>query len=197
MGRFFVTRLPIALPSPRALVLAVLLGVVGCYPAPPDPGAGLGISEDAILGVVRSMQGSAELAAVNAAAYATALPSGALINVYVSDEGHDWYTAIAPEREGSGSIVPEGTLIVREVLGNDDAVATITLMYKGAPGYNPDLGDYWFGVTDPAGDPVVEDGVPQVGRLEACYGCHLDRPDDDFLFGVPAAQRPPATPAAR
>jgi hypothetical protein len=196
MGRFFVARLPIVRPSPRGLVLAVLLGVSGCYPAPPEA-ADLGISEDAILGAVRSMQGSTEFAPMNAAAYATALPSGALINVYVSDEGHDGYAAIAPERAGSGAVVPEGTLIVREVLGDDDAVATITLMYKGAPGYNPELGDYWFGVTDPAGEPKVEDGVPQVGRLEACYGCHLDRPDDDFLFGVPAVHRPPATPAAR
>jgi hypothetical protein len=197
MGRFFVAGLPIALPSPRALALAVLLGGTACYPAPPEAGADLGISEDAILTAVRTMEGSAAFAPMNGAAYVTALPSAALINVYVSDEGHDRYAAIAPERAGSGAVVPEGTLIVREVLGDDDAVATITLMYKGAPGYNPDLGDYWFGVTDPSGTPVAVDGVPQVGRLEACYGCHLDRPDDDFLFGVPAAQRPPATPAAR
>jgi hypothetical protein len=197
MGRFFVAGLPIERPSPRALVLAVLLAGAGCYPAPPTAGADLGTSEDAILSAARTMHGSSGFTAMNAAPYTTALPSAALVNVFVSDEGHDWYAAVAPEREGTGIVLPEGTLIVREVLGDDGEVATLTLMYKGAPGYNPDLGDYWFGVADPTGEPVVEDGVAKVGRLEACYGCHVDRPDDDFLFGVPAVQRPPATPAAR
>jgi hypothetical protein len=196
MGRFFVAGLPIARPGPRALVLAVLLGASACYPAPPEA-ADLGTSEDAILTAVRTMEGSETFAAMNGAAYVTALPSAAFINVFVSAEGHDGYAAIAPEREGSGSSVPEGTLIVREVLDADGAVATLTLMYKGAPGYNPDLGDFWFGVTNPAGEPAVEDGVVQLGRLEACYGCHLDRPDDDFLFGVPVVHRPASTPAAR
>jgi hypothetical protein len=95
-------------------------------------------------------------------------------------------------------------MIVRAVLGAGGATETITLMYKGAPGYNPDLGDFWFGVTDASGEPRIVDGVAQLGRLEACYGCHADRGDDDFLFGVPATNRVlvadhpgPRTPAAR
>jgi hypothetical protein len=59
-------------------------------------------------------------------------------------------------------------------------------------------------VTDASGEPRIVDGVAQLGRLEACYGCHADRGDDDFLFGVPAINRVlvadhpgPRTPAAR
>jgi hypothetical protein len=48
-------------------------------------------------------------------------------------------------------------------------------------------------VTDLNGSPIVEDGVPRSGRLADCYGCHLPRESDDFLFGVPAADRGSAT----
>jgi hypothetical protein len=203
MGRFYVAGLPTAQPSPRALVLAIVLGTTACYGAPPET-AELGVDEEELLTAVRSMEGSNSFAPMNAAPYPTALPSAAPIDVFVSTTSHAWYAAIAPENEGSGVVVPEGTMIVRAVLGAGGATETITLMYKGAPGYNPDLGDFWFGVTDASGEPKVVDGVAQVGRLEACYSCHAERADDDFLFGVPAINRVlvtdhpgPRTPAAR
>jgi hypothetical protein len=74
------------------------------------------------------------------------------------------------------------------------AVKSLTLMYKGPPGYNPDLNDFWFGVTDPQGVPVQENGKAKLGRLEECYSCHLGRSNDGYLFGVPADVRPDVTP---
>jgi len=63
-------------------------------------------------------------------------------------------------------------------------------MYKGPAGYNPDLGDYWFGVTDVRGVPLTDDqGRQRVGRMTECYSCHADRAEDDDLFGVPAIHR--------
>jgi hypothetical protein len=53
-------------------------------------------------------------------------------------------------------------------------------------GYDPTLGDWWFAVTDANGKPLVDQGVVQVDRLQACHQCHLERAHDDYLFGVPA-----------
>jgi hypothetical protein len=109
------------------------------------------------------------------------------INCYVAGDVDD-YKKIHPERTGAGVTLPWGTVIVREVLDANRRITKLTVMAKGPPGYDPSLGDWWFAVTDPAGTPLVENGVPQVGRMAACHGCHLDRPQDDFLFGVPAAR---------
>jgi hypothetical protein len=94
-----------------------------------------------------------------------------------------------PERKGSGVVVRPGTLLIREVLGPRGEVAKLTLIVKGPPGYNPDLADFWFGVTDPDGTPVVDNGVKQLGKLTECYSCHLARATDGYLFGVPLDDR--------
>lgn len=97
------------------------------------------------------------------------------------------YRRIHPERTGANVTLLPGTMIVREVLDANRQVTKLTVMAKGPYGYDPTLGDWWFAVTDTGGTPLVENGVPMVGRLTQCHGCHLDRTHDDFLFGVPAA----------
>jgi hypothetical protein len=108
------------------------------------------------------------------------------INSYVWGDLAD-YRRIHPEENGSHVMVAVGTVIVREVLDASGGAAKLTVMAKGPPGYDPSLGDWWFGVTDPAGKPIIEDGVPKLGRLTECHECHLERAADDFLFGVPEA----------
>jgi hypothetical protein len=170
-----------------SVCVAAVLALGGCYGGP--PGATLSVDEDAILSTLQAFDDSPAFVRLNQSAYPTALPSQAMINVWVSSHAYAPYAMIVPDAEDSGVLVPEGTLLVREVLGDSGAVETLTLMYKGPEGYNPDLGDWWFGVTDTAGVPTRKDGVRQAGRLEACYSCHLDRAGDDFLFGVPATTR--------
>jgi hypothetical protein len=110
------------------------------------------------------------------------------IDVYISEDARD-YRRIHPETSGSGVTMPVGTVIVRNVLDATGAISKVTLMGKGPAGYDPTIGDWWFGVTDPAGNPLPEDSGtgPQVGRLTECHGCHIPRATDDYLFGVPAA----------
>ena len=110
------------------------------------------------------------------------------INVFVSQKSKD-FQKIHPESTGSRVSLPVGTLIVRQVLDANGQVTKVTLMGKGPAGYDPTLGDWWFGVTDPSGVPLVDDAGPQVGRLTQCHGCHLPRADDDYLFGVPEADQ--------
>jgi uncharacterized membrane protein YgcG len=153
------------------------------------------VDEAAIMSTLGGHRDSPAFVRLNDAPYPTALGTGADINVYVSTNGYAAYASITPEVTGSGVTVPEGTLIVREVLEPSGAIKTLTLMYKGPKGYNPDLGDFWFGVTDPAGKPVPDPaGAPKIGRLAECYSCHTPRASDGWLFGVPADVRPVVTP---
>jgi hypothetical protein len=120
---------------------------------------------------------------INRAPYGSTVGSFNL-DVYVSQAARS-YGRIHPETTGSGVSLPPGTLIVRQVLDAQGQVTKVTLMAKLAAGYDPTLGDWWFGVTDPAGVPLVDGAGPQVGRLTDCHGCHLPRAGDDYLFGVP------------
>jgi hypothetical protein len=147
------------------------------------PAAPLGVDEASLLSMLPGYAQSPGFSRLNGAPYVTALPGGADVNVWVSMNAYAAYAGIAPEANGSGIVTPEGTMLVREVLGAGGEVAKLTLMYKGPAGYNPPVGDFWFGVTDAR-------GVPQkMGKLEECYGCHQERAHDGYLFGVPAAVR--------
>lgn len=120
---------------------------------------------------------------INRAPYASTVGSFH-INVYVNQAARS-FRRIHPETTGSGIVLPPGTLIVRQVLDAQGQVTKVTLMAKQAAGYDPTLGDWWFGVTDPAGVPLDDGSGPQVGRRTECHGCHLPRAQDDYLFGVP------------
>lgn len=101
------------------------------------------------------------------------------INVYV-DGDVGAYRKIHPETTGTGATtLAVGTLIVREVFDANGQVSKLTLMAKGPSGYDPRIGDWWWGEADPAGNPT------KLGRLTECHGCHLPRATDDYLFGVP------------
>jgi hypothetical protein len=173
-----------------ATVVVATLGT-GCMIPDPEPLTAdaapatvpLGVDEASLLSMLPSYTTSPAFSRLNLAPYATALPGGSDVNVWVSMNAYAAYAGIVPDVDGSGIVAPEGTMLVREVLGASGVVAKLTLMYKGPPGYNPGVGDYWFGVTDVRGVPE------KTGRLGECYGCHQDRADDGFLFGVPADVR--------
>jgi hypothetical protein len=80
----------------------------------------------------------------------------------------------------------------------DSPPHALSVMYKAPPGYYPDMGDLWLGVTDASGNPALDDaGAPRIGRLTECASCHAARASDGYLFGVPAAVRPKVvTPTA-
>ncbi len=158
----------------------VTLPDAGAEPPPPDARTmdavdRLMISEAANVGA---------FALINRRPYASSLTGVGNINVYISEDART-YRQIHPETMGSGVTLPPGTLIVRQVLDATGAVAKVTLMAKQATGYDPTLGDWWFGVTDPTGVPLEDANGPQVGRLTDCHSCHIPRATDDFLFGVP------------
>ena len=143
-------------------------------------GTGPSELDEASLDRVESYRGMAK---INERPYTSDLGSFG-INCYVAGDVAE-YRKIHPERSGSNVTVARGTIIVREVLDGTQQVTKLTIMAKGPPGFDPSLGDWWFGVTDPRGVPLVENGALMFGRLTQCHECHIDRARDDFLFGVP------------
>jgi hypothetical protein len=154
-----------------------------------------GVDEAVVLSSVTNgaYKYSPQFAPVNRVAYASTAAAGIEINVWATSADVGSYAKIAPERSGSNVVLNPGAMIVREVLKNG-AVVKLTLMVKGPPGYNPDLGDFCFGVTDPEGVPLIDNGKKLTGKLSQCYGCHIPRKDDGYLFGVSEdARTPPAS----
>jgi hypothetical protein len=122
---------------------------------------------------------------------------------WVSTSSLSQYLKFAPDLPAPNTLMPVGTIIVRAVYGTpvDAAVqdqatqtaAKITLMVKGPPGYDPDLGDWWFAVTDRDGTPIpyANSTSPQQGQMQECHSCHLMQRTitNDFMFGVLTTDR--------
>jgi hypothetical protein len=136
-----------------------------------------------------SYQSSPAFTEVTRDAYPSVAAPGASVREWVSPFALAAYAMISPGVTGSNVTLPEGAAIVRAVIDADGGVDELTVMAKGPPGYNPDLGDWWFGVTDPAGAPLETDAGPLLGRLPECYSCHTPRSADGYLFGVPLDDR--------
>lgn len=118
--------------------------------------------------------------------YTSTLPPNPQIELWISSGARTAYDRIRPDARGSNVTLPRGTLIVREV-HDGGRVAKLTIMGKGEPGSNPPVGDWWFAVTTPTGEPLLEAGVRLIGKLPQCVACHDERGADDYLFGVTAA----------
>jgi hypothetical protein len=112
------------------------------------------------------------------------------VSVYVQGDVADYRTA-HPDSTAPNPTIAVGTVIVREVHDPQGAIAKLTIMAKGPAGYDPSIGDWWWGEADPQGVPLVVDGTPRVGRLDDCHGCHLPRAAEDYIFGVAKADQRP------
>jgi hypothetical protein len=173
------------MPFVIALFAAPCLGCLGGIAADQT----VELDDSAILDAVAHYRDPASFDHVSRGAYASALGGSSYIELYASSTAAVPYASIAPEVSGSAAKIPEGGIIVREVLDAMGIAQRLTVMAKGPAGYNPNVGDWYYAVTDLHGAPVLESGVPRTGRLIDCYGCHLPRASDDYLFGVPTIDR--------
>jgi hypothetical protein len=171
---------------------SLLAGCLGTIDAGPDepaiaeeggPPAGSDFDR-AMLEIALSYESSSQ---INSRPYRSSL-GGFQINLYVVGDD-DEYREIHPETVEASDELAVGTVIVREVLDAQGEIAKLTLMAKGPKGYDPAIGDWWFGEATPKGVPLVAGDAVRLGRLTDCHGCHLPRAAEDFLFGVPAAEQ--------
>jgi hypothetical protein len=122
------------------------------------------------------------------------------ITEWVSASAAAPYAKIDPRSADAGGVVlPTGSVMVRAVYplpdaGTNGAIEALTLMVKGPPGSDPDVGDWSFAVTDPNGLPLPgpDGGLQEGPMVDECHSCHRDTRGaaNDFLFGVPAPDRP-------
>ncbi len=176
------------------LPLLAVAGCLGSLDSPPLASAGTpdasGMSTEsdfdrAMMQIASSYQTFPQ---INSAPYMSSLGTFQ-INLYVQGDVRD-YWSIHPDTTPSKPVSIEvGTVIVREVLDAQGATSKLTVMAKGPSGYDPTLGDWWFGEADPQGQPLVENGAVRLGRLDDCHGCHIPRATSDYLFGVPQADQ--------
>ena len=96
------------------------------------------------------------------------------ITVYVNAVGRSaMFTQESPS-------FPQGSVIVKQ---KDDRFTErkipllYTLMRKREAGYNPTVGDWEFSVVNGDGSTVEA-----TGKLDNCQGCHIKKPDSDFVF---------------
>jgi len=80
--------------------------------------------------------------------------------------------------------MPVGMRIVKPAhaaaSGAPGEVTGLTVMAKMEPGYDPENGDWFYGVYDPTGTVAKKQG-----KLEMCIGCHGQWSGRDYLGGVP------------
>lgn len=149
------------------------------------------LSNEAILGLLPGYKYRGEgFVLVNPKPFVSTVSPTKTISLWISEDGYDGFTRIDPDDSGSFSSVPEGTVIVREVL-NSGVLETITVMAKLREGSFPLGGDFWYASTTADGVIRTDDnGAPLAGLLQNCGTCHLRRNRDGFLFGAPADSLP-------
>lgn len=80
---------------------------------------------------------------------------------------------------------PVGLRVIKAQRDAAGAVASLTVMAKMPPGYDPAHGDWAYGVYGPDGASAMKRG-----RLSMCIECHTDAAPRDHLFGPPDAGAP-------
>jgi hypothetical protein len=172
-----------------AVLFAIpLLGCVGDL----EPKQGTGsapLDEAEVLSMAATYRDATQFDRVSGGSYPSALGTASYIELYANRTAAAQYELVAPENTGSNAKIPVGGIIVREVLDASGTAQRLTIMAKGPAGYNPTIGDWFWAVTDLQGVPIMESGIPRSGQLADCYGCHIPRASDDFLFGVPMIDR--------
>ncbi len=83
--------------------------------------------------------------------------------------------AAAAELARSRRQFPVGAVIIKEKLGEQQAVAGIGAMQKMPPGYDPEGGDWQYVYVD-------ESGKLAQGRLENCRTCHMRAKERDHVY---------------
>lgn len=120
-----------------------------------------------------------QLDRINARPFATAQHQGhPAVNVWADELAGEPYRRLSA---GMPAAVPEGGMVVKEMLDASGGPPVLTVMVKQPAGYDPEHGDWWYGRLDDRGEAT---GAGLVGKVGFCIGCHAGASGGDYLFGV-------------
>ena len=175
------------------------LGEIGLHPLPPPSGPGAAPAAMSAPMPAATEPDPAERGALqvlfdefaqpmhklNVAPVPSVAVPGASLDLYVSETGMDNYMLARLDATGSGMALPEGTVILRVVRDAQGKVSKYTALAQRERGFNPPS-DLWFAVYDTEGKLTRDaTGAPVEGAIASCTSCHLSRPDDGYVFGMP------------
>ncbi|WP_415406094.1 cytochrome P460 family protein [Sulfurovum sp. CS9] len=77
------------------------------------------------------------------------------------------------------SLLPVGSIILKPLYPDlqRSKTAKLTIMIKMEKGYDPENGDWWYGVYDESG----MEGYYQ-GKIKSCIKCHTQAKETDYMF---------------
>lgn len=103
----------------------------------------------------------------------------AWVDIYTEPQHADAYKAL-------GGTMPIGFRVVKAQYKTKDATEAsgLTVMGKMEAGYDPENGDWFYGVYDATGTKAIKQG-----KLGMCLECHDADEDTDYLSGVPEEYR--------
>ncbi|MEX2527104.1 MAG: cytochrome P460 family protein [Gemmatimonadota bacterium] len=102
-------------------------------------------------------------------------PHGALLTTYVNTVAESALLA-------GQTMLPEGSVVVKENFMPDEQLAAVTVMYKRT-GYNPEHNDWFFVKYLPDGSlDQTPGGMAMEGRVPGCQACHMAKRDVDYLY---------------
>lgn len=94
------------------------------------------------------------------------------VGIYVDQLAEETYRS-------ASSPYPRCAKIVKPIYADASGagVRKLTVMMKMAPGYDPENGDWWYGVYDASGTELW-----RAGKLPECIICHEQAEETDYLF---------------
>lgn len=80
---------------------------------------------------------------------------------------------------GKLSLLPIGSIILKPLYPDEQRSETskLTIMLKMEKGYDPEHGDWWYGVYDETG----MEGYSR-GKIQTCIKCHTQAKKTDYMF---------------
>ncbi len=142
------------------------------------------VDEEALIDAVANYQ-QAGFVKINDLPYTSQHGLADLVNVYVSTADATKYRSVDPA-DTDQSIEPfgPGATIIKEHLDDLGEFDGLLVMYKAEAGYNPDVGDWWWGrfTGAPAADTLADSG--KVGFCISCHSETNDFADTDYVGGV-------------
>jgi len=103
----------------------------------------------------------------------------------IESDAHNAYVEIFMNRKAVSAyrevkpLFPVGSQLFKPLYSDPEGknCARLVIMVKMEEGYDPDNGDWWYGVYDESGTKMAYEG-----RIPECISCHAMAKETDYMF---------------